>query len=81
MRDILTVNEIDPHDLSIISQTNCPKPNSDSHVIDIDDETLSAKTAGSVIRGTGNAIANGAEFAVEGVGTIIEKVKSDKPEK
>ncbi|XP_045466228.1 apolipoprotein D-like [Harmonia axyridis] len=82
LRDILSENEIDPHDLSIISQANCPKLNNESHVIDIDDETLSAKTAGNVIRGTGNAIASGAEFAVEGVGTIINKVRSDKkPEK
>ncbi|XP_044763659.1 apolipoprotein D-like isoform X2 [Coccinella septempunctata] len=82
LRDILSLNEIDPHDLSIISQTNCPKPTSETNVIDIDDETLSAKTAGNVIRGTGNAIASGAEFAVEGVGTIVDKVRSEKkPEK
>ncbi|KAK9875939.1 hypothetical protein WA026_011041 [Henosepilachna vigintioctopunctata] len=82
LRGILSENEIDPHDLSIISQSNCPKPNSETNVINIDDETLSAKTAGNVIRGTGDAIASGAEFAVEGVGTLVDKVRnSDKPEK
>ncbi|KAL3270570.1 hypothetical protein HHI36_021107 [Cryptolaemus montrouzieri] len=78
LRDFLSENEIDPHDLSIVSQNNCPKPNSGTSVINIDDETLSAKSAGDVLRGAGNAIASGTEWAIHGVGTVVDKVKGNK---
>ncbi|KAL4711839.1 hypothetical protein ACJJTC_006008 [Scirpophaga incertulas] len=70
---------VDPYDLSIISQSNCPKHNTSEGVnINIDPETFSSHNIGEAVRKTGGAIADGVEYVVEAGKKVYHKVASSK---
>lgn len=57
MRSKLAANGIDPYDLSIISQTECPAQNGSEGVnINIEPDTFSSHNIGQAVRKTGSAI-------------------------
>lgn len=71
---------VDPFDLSIISQSDCPthKNGSEGVNINIDPETFSSHNIGQAVRKTGSAIADGVEYVVEAGKTVYNKVASSK---
>lgn len=64
MRTRLSSFNVDPFDLSIISQNGCPKDASDGYNIHIDPDTFSAANVGSVVRKTGEKIGDGVEWTI-----------------
>ncbi|XP_075983458.1 apolipoprotein D-like [Anticarsia gemmatalis] len=81
MRNKLSSFGVDPFDLSIISQNNCPQ-----HIngttqgvnINIHPETFSSHNIGEAVRKTGGAIADGVEYVVEAGKNVYHKVASSK---
>ncbi|XP_026740599.1 apolipoprotein D-like [Trichoplusia ni] len=79
MRSKLAANGIDPYDLSIISQTECPAQNGSEGVnINIEPDTFSSHNIGQAVRKTGSAIADGVEYVVEAGKTVYHKVADSK---
>ncbi|XP_038214654.1 apolipoprotein D-like [Zerene cesonia] len=81
MRTKLASFGVDPYDLSIISQTECPKhPNGTSEGvnINIDPETFSSHNIGEAVRKTGGVIADGVEYVVDAGKKVYHKVASSK---
>nr|XP_021182455.2 apolipoprotein D [Helicoverpa armigera] len=79
MRNKLSSFGVDPYDLSIISQSQCPSHTPDEGVnINIDPETFSSHNIGQAVRKTGTAIADGVEYVVEAGKTVYNKVASSK---
>lgn len=77
MRTRLTSFNVDPFDLSIISQTGCPKNASEGYNINIDPDTFSAANVGNVVRKTGEKIGDGVEWTIEAgkkVGDVAKKI-------
>lgn len=72
---------VDPFDLSVIDQTNCP--NDDSGIkINIDDETFSPQSIAGVVRKAGDKLGDGVEYAAEGAKKIYNTFSdSDKKSK
>lgn len=56
VRSRLASAQIDPFDLSLINQNDCPRDLADGYNININDETISAKAAAGVIRKAGEKI-------------------------
>ncbi|XP_017781329.1 PREDICTED: apolipoprotein D-like [Nicrophorus vespilloides] len=77
IRSKLISYNIDPFDLSIISQKNCPTINGTGVNIGIDDETFSAQNIAGVIRKAGDKIGDGVEYVAGGAKKIYHKY-SDK---
>nr|UEP64335.1 teratocyte lipocalin [Cotesia flavipes] len=79
MRTRLSSFGVDPYDLSIISQSGCPKHTNGTGVnINIDPETFSSHNIGEAVRKTGGAIADGVEYVVEAGKKVYHKVASSK---
>ncbi|XP_028036534.1 apolipoprotein D-like [Bombyx mandarina] len=81
MRTKLSSYGVDPYDLSIISQNECPGlPDgvSEGVNIDINPETFSSHNIGEAVRKTGGAIADGVEYVVEAGKKVYHKVASSK---
>ncbi|XP_023944006.1 apolipoprotein D [Bicyclus anynana] len=80
MRTKLASFGVDPYDLSIISQSECPKhPNGTEGVnINIDPNTFSAHNIGEAVRKTGGVIADGVEYVVDAGKKVYHKVASSK---
>ncbi|CAG4933585.1 unnamed protein product [Colias eurytheme] len=81
MRTKLASYGVDPYDLSIISQTECPKhPNGtvEGVKINIDPETFSSHNIGEAVRKTGGVIADGVEYVVDAGKKVYHKVASSK---
>ncbi|XP_059618903.1 apolipoprotein D-like isoform X1 [Phlebotomus argentipes] len=55
---------VDPFDLSIVNQNDCPKNGSEGFNIHIDPDTFSAANIASVVRSAGDKIASGVETAI-----------------
>lgn len=64
MRTRLSSFNVDPFDLSIISQNGCPKDASDGYNINIDPDTFSASNVGNVVRKAGEKIGDGVEWTI-----------------
>lgn len=79
VRARLQTFNINPYDLSIISQSNCPS-NGSGYNINIDSDTFSAASAAGVIRKAGEKIGDGVEYVAEGAKKVYNKF-SDGPEK
>ncbi|XP_044739043.1 apolipoprotein D-like [Chrysoperla carnea] len=78
VRNRLASFNVDPYDLSIITQTNCPKPGqNDSVNINIDDQTFTAHSAAEVVRKAGEKIGDGVEYVSSGVKKIYHKVSDE----
>ncbi|XP_046964382.1 apolipoprotein D-like [Vanessa cardui] len=72
---------VDPYDLSIISQTDCPKHpdgSTEGVNINIDPNTFSSHNIGEAVRKTGGVIADGVEYVVEAGKKVYKKVASSK---
>lgn len=64
MRTRLGTFNVDPYDLSIISQTSCPKDGSDGYNIHIDPDTFSSQNIGNAVRKVGEKIGDGVEWTI-----------------
>uniref|UniRef100_A0A6B2E509 Putative apolipoprotein d/lipocalin n=1 Tax=Phlebotomus kandelakii TaxID=1109342 RepID=A0A6B2E509_9DIPT len=65
---------VDPFDLSIVSQTECPKNGDEGFNIHIDPNTFSAANIASAVRTAGDKLASGVETAINAgkkVGTVL----------
>lgn len=67
MRTRLASANVDPFDLSIISQADCPKYKEEEkgYSISIDDNTFSAQNIGSVVRKAGEKLGDGVEWTID----------------
>lgn len=69
---------VNPYDLSIVSQSDCPKrpPGADpNYNINIDDSTFTAHSAAGVIRKAGEKIGDGVEYIAGAAKSIYSKGK------
>ncbi|XP_077298334.1 apolipoprotein D-like [Arctopsyche grandis] len=84
-RSRLSAFGVDPYDLSIISQKNCPKhPNGTTNGVDINinPDTFSAHNVAGVIRKTGEKIGDGFEYvASAGKNAYNHLSNKDSPDK
>jgi len=64
MRTRLASYSVDPFDLSIITQTDCPKDASEGYNIHIDSDTFSAANVANVFRKAGEKIGDGVEWTI-----------------
>jgi hypothetical protein len=77
----LASHQVDPFDLSIVSQKSCPKLNEDGGFnININPETFSAKNIGSWVRKAGEKIGDGVEVVVSGSKSLYNKWRGDSRE-
>ncbi|XP_066144764.1 apolipoprotein D-like [Euwallacea fornicatus] len=74
IRSRLTNSQIDPFELSLISQKDCPRDLDAGYNIAINDETISAKAAAGVIRKAGEKIGDGVEYIAEKTKGVYNKV-------
>lgn len=66
---------VDPFDLSIINQSNCPSLSRDTKInVDITPDTFSSQNIGSWVRKAGEKIGDGVEWTVEKTKTLYKKV-------
>lgn len=64
LRTRLASYSVDPFDLSIITQTDCPKDASEGYNIHIDSDTFSAANVANVFRKAGEKIGDGVEWTI-----------------
>lgn len=64
LRTRLASYSVDPFDLSIITQTDCPKESSEGYNIHIDSDTFSAANVANVFRKAGEKIGDGVEWTI-----------------
>ncbi|XP_037915967.1 apolipoprotein D-like isoform X3 [Hermetia illucens] len=77
MRSRLSSFNVDPFDLSIIEQTECPKNESQGLNIHIDDETFSVRRIANVFRQAGRKIGDGVEYVVIAGKKFYHQVSDD----
>jgi len=66
---------VDPFDLSIINQSNCPSLGRETKInVDITPDTFSSQNIGSWVRKAGEKIGDGVEWTVEKTKTLYKKV-------
>lgn len=81
MRTRLSSFNVDPYDLSIISQSGCPnaKDTDQGYNIHIDPDTFSAANIANVVRKAGEKLGDGVEWTLEAskkVGSVAKAVIS-----
>lgn len=64
---------IDPYDLSIISQRNCPLNVTEGVNINIDDDTFSTHNVAGVVRKAGEKVGDGIEYVAGGAKELYHK--------
>ncbi|KAL1500807.1 hypothetical protein ABEB36_006249 [Hypothenemus hampei] len=79
IRSRLASSQIDPFELSLIDQKDCPRDLTDGYNIRINDETISAKAAADLLRKTGEKIGDGVEYIAGKTKEVYHKV-ADKSE-
>jgi len=78
VRNKLSAFGVDPYELSVIDQSNCPGENEPTKVdINIDDETFSSHNIAGVVRKAGDKLGDGVEYVAEGAKKIYGAVTSD----
>ena len=78
IRTRLASYQVDPFDLSIISQSNCPKLNAEhGQNVEIDPDTFSAQNIGGWFRKAGDKIGEGVSWTVDKTKKIYTKIRSD----
>lgn len=70
---------IDPFDLSIITQTDCPKTQNGVN-IGIDSDTFSAHSIAGVVRKAGEKIGDGIEYVAGGAKKLYQNVAAEVKE-
>lgn len=79
MRTRLGSFNVDPYDLSIISQTGCPKhEEEDNYNIHIDQETFSSQSIGNAVRKAGEKIGDGVEWTLNSSKKVYNVAKDVK---
>lgn len=76
IRTRLSSYNIDPFDLSIISQTDCPKT-AEGVNIGIDSDTFSAHSIAGVVKKAGEKLGDGIEYVAGGAKKIYHKVADE----
>ncbi|XP_073948491.1 apolipoprotein D-like [Choristoneura fumiferana] len=79
LRTKLSSHGINPFDLSIISQKECPKHENgqtEGVNINIEPDTFSSHNIGEAVRKTGGALADGVEYVIEAGKKVYNKVHS-----
>lgn len=73
---------MDPHDLSIINQSECrPVTAEDTGLdINIDEQTFTAQSAAGVVRKAGEKIGDGIEVIASGASKVYGKISGKKNE-
>ncbi|KAG4068863.1 hypothetical protein HA402_005011 [Bradysia odoriphaga] len=79
MRTRLASHSVDPFDLSIISQTDCPKDASEGYNIHIDPDTFSAANVANVFRKAGEKIGDGVEWTIDATKKAYNKLTNSTP--
>ena len=77
IRNRLQSYNVDPFDLSIIKQTDCPKNASEGYNIHIDSDTFSASSIGNAFRKAGEKIGDGVEWTIgagKKVGSVVNTI-------
>lgn len=78
IRSKLSSYGIDPFDLSVIDQKNCPSESTETRVnINIDDDTFSPSNIAGVVRKAGEKLGDGIEIAAEGAKKVYNVVTDD----
>lgn len=73
---------MDPFDLSIVNQNDCPKLGDDSQFnISIDPNTFSAKNIGGWVKKAGEKIGDGVETVISGGKNLYKKIRGDSSER
>lgn len=80
LRNKLSAAQIDPFELSIVSQSDCPKNQTAGYNININDDTISAHAAAEVIRKAGDKIGDGVEYISGKAKDVYNKVSKDSEE-
>lgn len=79
MRTRLGSFNVDPYDLSIITQTGCPKNEEENNYnIHIDQETFSSQSIGNAVRKAGEKIGDGVEWTLESSKKVYNVAKDVK---
>lgn len=78
MRNSLTSFNVDPFDLSIINQKDCPKGSEDNFNIHIDPETFSSSNIGNAVRKVGSKIGDGVEWTLDASKKVVNLAKDVK---
>jgi len=73
IRSKLSAANVDPYELSIISQKDCPKDSNGTN-INIDDDTFSAHSVAEVIKKAGEKIGDGVEYIAGGAKKVYNKI-------
>lgn len=69
---------VDPFDLSIINQSNCPSLTQETKInVDITPDTFSSQNIGSWVRKAGEKIGDGVEWTVDKAKKVYKKVSGD----
>jgi len=79
MRTRLGSYSVDPFDLSIITQTDCPKDASEGYNIHIDHDTFSAANVANVFRKAGEKIGDGVEWTIGATKKVYHKLTDSSP--
>ncbi|CAO1427415.1 unnamed protein product [Diamesa tonsa] len=78
VRTRLAGYQVDPFDLSIISQSNCPKLNEENgQNVEIDPDTFSAQNIGGWFRKAGDKIGEGVSWTVDKTKMVYHKIRND----
>lgn len=78
IRSKLSAYGVDPFDLSVIDQKNCPAEDTETRVnINIDDNTFSPSNIAGVVRKAGEKLGDGIEIAAEGAKKVYNTVADD----
>ncbi|KAF7284069.1 hypothetical protein GWI33_022686 [Rhynchophorus ferrugineus] len=80
IRSRLSQSQIDPFELSIIKQNDCPKNASEGFNININNYSVSAKGAADVIRKAGEKLGDGVEYISGKTKDVYNKITSDSQE-
>lgn len=78
MRNSLSSFGIDPFDLSIISQKDCPKESEDNFNIHIDPDTFSSANIGSAVRKVGEKLGDGVEWTLDASKKVVNLARDVK---
>lgn len=78
MRTRLGSYNVDPYDLSIIKQTECPKDASEGYNIHIDPDTFSSANIGNAVRKAGEKVGDGVEWTIDATKKVYNVAKDVK---
>lgn len=78
MRTRLGSHNVDPYDLSIIKQSECPKDTTDGYNIHIDPDTFSSANIGHAVRKAGEKVGDGVEWTLDATKKVYNVAKDVK---